>query len=122
MTQLGGGNSHAALIARAKGIPYVASVDVHLLQNVKCRCVIVDGITGDVILNPTAATLQKYKEQKTKLRTQYKLLEKKNHFKSETIDGYPVSVYANIGSLSDLGFLHHRVRRGSVYFEPNFFF
>jgi phosphoenolpyruvate-protein phosphotransferase (PTS system enzyme I) len=122
VTQKGVRNSHAALIARAKGIPYVACVDVHLFQNIKGRCVIVDGITGDVILNPTPATLEKYKEQKNKLRTHYKLLEKETHFKAETRDGYSVDVCANIGCLSDLGFLHQQGATGIGLFRTEFLF
>lgn len=122
VTQKGVRNSHAALIARAKGIPYVASVDVHLFQNLKGKSVIVDGITGDVIVNPSAATLEKYREQKTKLRTHYKLLEKETHFKAETFDGYPIQVYANIGSLSDLGHLHQQGATGIGLFRTEFLF
>src|SRR5262249_32812897 len=64
VTQAGGGHSHAALIARAKGIPYVASIDVDALQDISARCVIVDGQAGEVIFNPTPATLEKYKQRK----------------------------------------------------------
>ena len=60
VTQNGGGTSHAALIARAKGIPYVASIDMEILQNAKGKCVIVDGLTGDIIVNPSNITLEKY--------------------------------------------------------------
>ena len=62
VTQSGGGTSHAALIARAKGIPYVASVDMEILQNAKGKCVIVDGLTGDIIVNPSNLTLREIRK------------------------------------------------------------
>lgn len=102
VTQLGGGNSHTALIARAKGIPYVVSVDVDALQNISTKCVIVDGQTGDVIFNPTALTLEKYKQRKTCIKTTNQLLQKELQYDAETIDGCCIQVYANIGSIQDL--------------------
>lgn len=102
VTQAGGGNSHAALIARSKGIPFVASVDVSTLQELPIRCVIVDGQHGDVIINPSPATLEKYKQRKTRLKTSFQLLQKEMQHEAETIDGCSIQIYANIGSVSDL--------------------
>ncbi len=102
VTHFGGGNSHAALIARAKGIPYVAGIDVNALQNIECHCVIVDGQTGDVIFNPTPATLEQYKQRKTRLKTSLQLLQKEMQYDTETIDGCSIQVFANIGNISDL--------------------
>ena len=102
ITQQGGGSSHAALIARAKGIPYVCNIDLKLLGDLPLLSVIVDGGSGDVILNPTLETLKKYKEIKTRLKTTYKLLQQDLHPITETVDGYPVHIYANIGNLVDL--------------------
>lgn len=102
VTQTGGGNSHAALIARAKGIPFVANIDMELLQNVYGKCVIVDGITGEVIFNPSGQTLKRYGDLKTRLKKHYSLLEQEACLPSETLDGYPIKVMANAGSLSEL--------------------
>lgn len=102
VTQSGGGSSHAALIARAKGIPYVASVDVASLQNISARCVIVDGQSGDVIFNPTLQTLEKYKQRKTRLKTSHQILQKEMKYDSETIDGCSVQIFANIGHIGDM--------------------
>jgi phosphotransferase system enzyme I (PtsI) len=96
-----GGNSHAALIARAKGIPFVANVDLKRLQEAQGKCVIVDGETGDIILNPSSVTLKKYRERQAVLASQYQLLEKEAHLLSETQDGYSISLQANVGSVGD---------------------
>jgi len=102
VTQVGGGNSHAALIAKAKGIPFVASIDLQKLQIADYKCVIVDGETGKVIINPSHGTLKKYKEIKAHVKAKNRLLEKMACLSAETIDGYPIKILANIGSLSDL--------------------
>ncbi len=102
VTQNGGGSSHAALIARAKGIPYVCNIDLAALEKFREQDVIVDGESGEVIINPSLATLEKYKEIRTRLKTTYKLLQQDIHPVTETVDGYAVHVYANVGSLLDL--------------------
>ncbi len=102
VTQTGGGSSHAALIARAKGIPYVCNIDLAILEKFKEQDVIVDGESGEIIVNPSPLTLEKYKEIRTRLKTTYKLLQQDIHPVTETVDGYSVHVYANVGSLLDL--------------------
>ena len=122
VTQSGGGNSHAALIARAKGIPYVSSIDVDLFQNVQGRCIIVDGQTGEIIVNPDRATLEKYKEIKTRLKTSYQLLQQDVHHVTETVDGYLVHVLANVGNLSDLDEMHNYSPEGIGLFRSEYLF
>jgi len=102
VTQSGGGTSHAALIARAKGIPYVASVDIEILQRAKGKCVIVDGLTGEIIINPTENTLKKYGALKERLAKKYQTLEKDRGLPAETFDGYSVNLYANINTINDI--------------------
>ncbi len=122
VTQLGGGNSHAALIARAKGIPYVACVDVAALQDISSRSVIVDGQTGDVIFNPAPATLEKYKQRKTCLKTSMQLLHKELQYDAETIDGCAIQVYANIGNISDLDNIQQLGAEGIGLFRTEYLF
>ena len=122
VTQSGGGNSHAALIARAKGIPYVACVDVAALQNISSRSVIVDGQTGDVIFNPKLATIEKYKQRKTCLKTSLQLLQKELQYDAETIDGCFIQVYVNIGSITDLENIQQLDAEGVGFFARSISF
>src|SRR5579872_687411 len=122
LTQMGGSHSHAALIARAKGIPYVASVDLHLIQNMRGKLLIVDGLTGDVIVNPQPSTVAKYKKLQTRLKKHYFLLEKQVDFCAETIDGYPIEILANINNLSDLEILRHHGAAGVGLFRSEYLF
>lgn len=57
ITAAGGITSHAAIIARAKGIPYVANVDIKQLKKINIESIIVDGAQGIVIVNPTSSTI-----------------------------------------------------------------
>jgi phosphotransferase system enzyme I (PtsI) len=120
VTQSGGGNSHAALIARAKGIPYVTKVDVDALQNTSARCVIVDGTAGEVILNPSRQTLQQYRQRLTRLKTTHQILQKELKYDSETIDGCSIQIFANIGNMSDLDNLEQYAPDGIGLFRTEY--
>jgi phosphotransferase system enzyme I (PtsI) len=96
VTAAGGITSHAAIIARAKGIPYVANVDIKMLKKGELHSIIVDGSLGLVILNPTRQTLKKYQEIQRSQQQSYKLLKSASHLKGETIDGYEVRIFANL--------------------------
>lgn len=122
VTQTGGGTSHAALIARAKGIPYVASIDMEVFQNAKGKCVIVDGLTGDIIVNPSHDTLEKYERLKSRLTKQYLQLEKDKHLLAETIDGYPLCLYANVNTINDIDLVHHHGAQGVGLFRSEYVF
>jgi phosphotransferase system enzyme I (PtsI) len=122
VTHSGGGNSHAALIARAKGIPYVACIDVGALQNISARCVIVDGQSGEVIFNPKPETLEAYKQRKTRLKTSFQLLQKELKYDSETIDGCSIQVYANIGNIGDLENIQQYGPEGVGLFRTEYLF
>lgn len=122
VTQTGGGTSHAALIARAKGIPYVASIDMDQLQQAKGKCVIVDGLTGDIIVNPSLDTLEKYENLKNRLTKQYQQLEKDKDLIAETLDGYPVTLFANINTVNEIDLVHHHGAHGIGLFRSEYLF
>ncbi len=122
VTQQGGGSSHAALIARSKGIPYVSNIDVNVFQKIGSSCIIVDGKSGEVIFDPEPETLSKYKEIKTRLKTTYQLLQQDLFPVTETMDGYPVKVYANIGNLEDLEEMHAYKPEGVGLFRSEYLF
>lgn len=123
VTQSGGGTSHAALIARAKGIPYVSSIDMDVLEKVKGHYVIVDGQAGDIILNPSMGTIEKYIQLKNRLMKQYQQLEKEIDLPAETLDGYRIELFANVNHLSDLELaLHHRAAGIGLFRSEYLFF
>lgn len=96
VSSVGGITSHAAIIARAKGIPYVANVDMKHLKKGEVYSLIVDGTQGLVILNPTRETLKKYQGMQRDYHQKFKLLKNASHLKGETIDGYEVRIFANL--------------------------
>lgn len=122
VTHQGGGSSHAALIARSKGIPYISGIDIHKLKEFHCRCAIVNGTSGEIILQPTSKTLENYREMKTRLKTTYQLLQQDIHPITETFDGFLVHVYANIGSIADIEEMHVCKSDGIGLFRSEYLF
>jgi phosphoenolpyruvate-protein phosphotransferase (PTS system enzyme I) len=120
VTERGGGNSHAALIARAKGIPFVANIDLKLLQNIKDKWIIVDGMTGEIVINPYPETLRRYKELKKQLKTRYQLLEQEGCLSAQTLDGYQIRLSANIGLIEEVGAIHKNKIEGIGLFRSEY--
>jgi len=98
----GGGNSHAALIARSKGIPYVADIDIDQIEEMRAEIIIVDGYKGIVILDPTDKTLADYQEMQTSAATRYQFLLDQDHLPAKTEDGQNVKVFINVGNPHDM--------------------
>lgn len=122
VTAAGGITSHAAIIARAKGIPYVANVDLKHLKTVEVHSLIVDGSQGFVILNPTRQTLKKYQEVQRNHQTSYKMLKSAAHLKGETIDGYEVRILANLEDPQEIGQLLKAGASGIGLFRSEYLF
>lgn len=122
VTAAGGITSHAAIIARAKGIPYVANVDIKLLKRIELHSIIVDGSQGVVIINPTRQTLKKYQEMKRVHLEGYKLLKSASHLKGETIDGYEVRIFANLENPKEIDLLLKNGANGIGLFRSEYLF
>ncbi len=108
VTHSGGGNSHAALIARSKGIPYVADVNVAEIEKLNPQKVIVDAYEGVIIVSPSAETTAQYREKQKQLATRYQVFLDEDHLNAETIDGVRVKLYVNVGNPSDLDIFPYR--------------
>ncbi|MCH9634760.1 MAG: Phosphoenolpyruvate-protein phosphotransferase [Chlamydiae bacterium] len=102
VTEFGGETSHAAIIARSKGIPYVSSIDFHKVEACKDAYVIVDGRTGEVIINPTETTLSAYQALQYQLESHLQNLNNRGNLTAETMDGYQVKLTANVEMLREV--------------------
>ncbi len=102
VTSQGGSSSHAALIARAKGIPYVSGIDTGAYTLAEVACVVVDGGAGLVILNPTDETLARYAQKAILARSRVRIPKRETTAPAFTRDGRQVVVRANIGSAEEM--------------------
>ncbi len=101
VTRLGSSNSHTAILARTMNIPALIGIDIKEEWNGKMA--IVDGKQGIFFVDPDVATLEKYIEEKKKEEEARELLLKLKGQPDETVDGRHIKLYANIGSVADVG-------------------
>ncbi len=120
ITELGGTTSHAAIVAKARGTPYVSSVSFEKIEAAQHTTVIVDGRTGEIILSPTIATLEKYTRLRDELQSHLEKLDEIAPLKAETFDGYPVRLSANIEVASELATLHQHGGHGVGLFRSEY--
>jgi phosphotransferase system enzyme I (PtsI) len=96
VTELGGRTSHAAILARAIEVPSVVGVK-NLIKNIEPGdTVIIDGNSGDIIINPNEEVLKNYKKLKEGLYKISKSLEKIISLPAITLDGKEIDLSANI--------------------------
>jgi len=102
VTETGGETSHTAILAKALGIPAVVGCKDILACAQSGDVVIVDGLSGEVIVNPDANMIEQYQlleRQFNQKREDYRCAAKtKIHAK----DGRQIITAANIGGLKDI--------------------
>lgn len=118
VTEVGGATSHAALIARSKGIPYVANIDIAQLHIAPKGIVIIDGTRGEVIINPCEERLEKAKQKKSSSEKGIK--GKIGKANVETRDGEPFEIFANIDNIEDLHLVKQYGATGVGLFRSEF--
>ena len=101
-TQLGGRTSHAAIIAKAKGIPAVVACGKDLMDIENNDTIILDGSTGEIIIRPDLKTIEEYKIKQLKIAEELSLLKSLKDLPVQTTDGHKVKLLANISDDSDL--------------------
>lgn len=102
ITNIGGRTSHAAIMARTLEIPAVLGLG-DITTSVKSGDkVIVDGITGDVIINPSEEVLSEYVAKKEKFQAEQEELKKLIDVKTTTKSGRRIEVCGNIGKPEDV--------------------
>ncbi|MDG4655720.1 phosphoenolpyruvate--protein phosphotransferase [Ectobacillus antri] len=101
-TDIGGRTSHSAIMARSMEIPAVVGTKVVMEQIKNGDIVIVDGLDGDVIVNPSADVLRAYEEKKAKFEEQKAEWAKLKNEPTVTSDGTHVELVANIGTPKDV--------------------
>jgi len=104
----GGKTSHAAIIARAKGIPAVVGCGTELVLVESNDLIIVDGNAGLVMLNPGKEIIQAYKGKQEAFEKNEGFLRGLREVPATTRDGVKISLQANIS--------------GPVELEESFFF
>ena len=108
ITDIGGRTSHSAIMARSMEIPAVVGTKIVTSTIENGMTVIIDGLSGNVIVNPDEDEVKLYREKKVAYEAQKVEWAKLVHEKTVTSDGYKVALVANIGTPQDVqGVLDH---------------
>ena len=122
VTVHGSTNSHTAILARMMNIPALIGVDMKLEELHTGMEAVVDGFQGVVIFEPDetvkAQTTEKMAEEAEKLRLLQELKGKEN----VTLDGHKINIYANIGSVGDIGYVMENDAGGIGLFRSEFLY
>lgn len=100
-TAEGSETSHTAILARALGLPAVVGLGSELLSIPDGKEIILDGMTGMVILDPTDEFIESYRARKVSIITSGEKALDRCHEPAITRDGCQVEVVANIGNIED---------------------
>ena len=97
ITEVGGPTSHTAIVASSLGIPAVVGVEDIATDIDSGDTVILDGMSGTVILNPSEGTLKRYQAmERNFVVLEERLALEVRDLPAETIDGHRIEINANI--------------------------
>lgn len=122
ITEVGGMNSHMAIMARTHEIP--SSVGVNkITQNIKQNDVVaINGKTGEIFVNPSKKEYKNFEEIKEKIKKEKNELENYKNQDSMTKDGHEVKVLANIGMPDDVKIVIQNTAEGVGLFRSEFLY
>ncbi|MBA2874210.1 phosphoenolpyruvate--protein phosphotransferase [Thermaerobacillus caldiproteolyticus] len=101
-TDIGGRTSHSAIMARSMEIPAVVGTKAVTSEIKNGDTVIIDGLDGQVIINPSEDVMAQYEEKRARFEAQKAEWAKLVNEKTVTSDGYHVELAANIGTPDDV--------------------
>lgn len=101
VTDSGSKTSHAVIVARSMKVPAVVGLRDLSSKVVAGDSALVDGYEGLVIINPTESTLFRYGQIQRQKRTQEQRLLDANKLPSVTLDGFPLTLRANIEKVEE---------------------
>ena len=102
VTDIGGRTSHSAIMARSLEIPAIVGTKEVTSIAKDGDIIIVDGLSGDVFLNPSEEVITEYRAKAEAFAAQQAEWEKLKDSKTYTKDGHQVELAANIGTPKDL--------------------
>ncbi|HSJ37812.1 MAG TPA: phosphoenolpyruvate--protein phosphotransferase [Planococcus sp. (in: firmicutes)] len=102
VTEIGGRTSHSAILARTLEIPAVVGVKKLMESLEDGTLLIIDGIEGKIIADPTAEEIEHYEKRKEQFAAQKREFASLKDAATLSADGFEVELGANIGSPKDL--------------------
>ena len=122
VTVHGSTNSHTAILARMMNIPALIGVPMDLNGLKTGMTAVVDGFLGQVIFEPEEDVQKETEKRMQEEAEKQKLLEELKGKENVTPDGRKINIYANIGSVGDLGYVMENDAGGIGLFRSEFLY
>lgn len=122
VTDLGGRTSHTAILARSLSIPAVVGLE-HVTDEANGGdTIVLDGLSGTVIVNPTDEELGRYRERRSRYDVYRRELESFAALPAVTRDGHKVRVAANIELIEEIKHLRRYGAEGIGLYRTEFLY
>lgn len=122
ITDIGGRTSHSAILARSMEIPAVVATNVITETVNDGDIVVLDGLTGDVFVNPDEETVSTYEAKRKEFEDYKAELKTLKTAESVSTDGHKVLLVANIGSPNDIEAIKQNGAEGVGLFRTEFLY
>ena len=122
VTVHGSTNSHTAILARMMNIPALIGVKMDLEAFQSGMTAVVDGFQGIVTFDPDEETKVQTETKMQEEAEKLKLLQELKGKENITLDGRKINIYANIGSVGDIGYVMENDAGGIGLFRSEFLY
>ena len=122
VTEVGGKTSHVAIFASALGIPLIGGIKDLTAQVNTGEQIIIDAISGYVIINPSEEQHKHYRKKQENFRSYEQKLLENIHQPAKTLDGTHVKLMANIESPNELKALRKFGAEGVGLYRTEFLY
>jgi len=122
ITDVGGQTSHTAIMAQALEIPAVVGLESATARISDGDLLIVDGSTGEVVINPDDAEIIRYQEKQLQHEKYKSSIARISHLPAETPDGYRISIKANIEFLEEVTAVRDHGAEGIGLYRTEFLY
>ena len=122
VTVHGSSNSHTAILARMMNIPALIGVPLDLDALHSGMAAVVDGFKGEIIFEPDEQTCEDAKKRMEEEQEKLHLFQSLKGKENVTLDGKKINVFANIGSVGDVGYVLENDAGGIGLFRSEFLY
>ena len=122
ITEVGGVNSHMAIMARTHEIPAVVGIRQIMKQINENDSIAINGGTGEIFVNPSKEEWKEFEEIKENSKKEKEKLKTYKNEISSTKDGYHVELFANIGGPQDIELVINNTAEGVGLLRSEFLY
>ncbi len=122
ITDVGGRTSHTAIMAQALKLPAVVALETATRSIPDGMLIIVNGNTGEVIVNPSDDTIIECQERQLEHERRESSILRVSHLPAETTDGHRIKIKANIEFLEEVAVARDHGAEGIGLYRTEFLF